>query len=166
VIVEIRESYAYVKDLKEDVIQFFKSNGTYAESDGYQSDADKAAGIPAPRRAEFRFIGHIQEVPHHILNEFKHKIEYYRSGVQAFVQNAFYQGDWIKTKEGNMGVVNIHLPSFDLFQITDTLLLEDSCTDLLQGSLDNGWRIIACIPRPGQRRPDYILGKNSTEKRK
>ena len=53
---------------------------------------------------------------------------------------------------------NIHLPSNELFSVKKTKLLEDSCTNLLQECLDDGWRIIACIPRAGQRRPDYILG--------
>lgn len=53
---------------------------------------------------------------------------------------------------------NIHLPSNELFSVKRTKLLQDSCTNLLQECLDDGWRIIACIPRAGQRRPDYILG--------
>lgn len=54
--------------------------------------------------------------------------------------------------------INIHLPSNELFKVRQTLLLEDSCTNALQEELDKGWRIIAVIPRAGQRRPDYILG--------
>lgn len=39
------------------------------------------------------------------------------------------------------------------------MLVEDSCTDSIQGYLDEGWRILAIQPQPDQRRPDYILGR-------
>lgn len=39
------------------------------------------------------------------------------------------------------------------------MLVEDSCTDAIQGYLDEGWRILAIQPQPDQRRPDYILGR-------
>lgn len=39
------------------------------------------------------------------------------------------------------------------------MLLEDACTDQLQGALNSGWRIISACPQPDQRRPDYILGR-------
>lgn len=52
----------------------------------------------------------------------------------------------------------VHIPGFALSTYNDTLLLEDSCTDVLQDALDKGWRIIACCPQ-AQRRPDYILGR-------
>lgn len=38
-------------------------------------------------------------------------------------------------------------------------VLENACTEYLQKKLYDGWRIISCIPQPGQRRPDYIIGK-------
>lgn len=56
--------------------------------------------------------------------------------------------------------IHVHIPSNELFKVTKTKLLEDSCTDALQDDLDSGWGIIAVIPRPGQRRPDYILGRS------
>lgn len=37
-------------------------------------------------------------------------------------------------------------------------LLENACTDEVQGRLAEGWRIIAVCPQPDQRRPDYVLG--------
>lgn len=40
-------------------------------------------------------------------------------------------------------------------------VLEDACTQELQTKLNNEWRILAIIPQPGQRRPDYIIGRNS-----
>lgn len=56
---------------------------------------------------------------------------------------------------------NIYLPSNELLSMNKTKLLEDACTNGLQDELEDGWRIIACIPRAGQRRPDYILGKRA-----
>lgn len=50
-------------------------------------------------------------------------------------------------------------PGLGLTSITETLLMEDACTDVLQDALANGWRIIAVQPQPDQRRPDYILGR-------
>lgn len=53
----------------------------------------------------------------------------------------------------------VHMPGQALATHNETMLLEDSCTDVLQGQLDLGWRIIAACPQPNQRRPDYILGR-------
>lgn len=54
--------------------------------------------------------------------------------------------------------VEVHIPGQALATYNETLLLEDSCTDVLQSNLDSGWRIIAVCPQ-AQRRPDYILGR-------
>lgn len=45
-----------------------------------------------------------------------------------------------------------------LYEVSELLLVEDACTDGINGKLDDGWRIVAICPQP-QRRPDYILGK-------
>ncbi len=58
--------------------------------------------------------------------------------------------------------VEVHTPGNMLATYNETLLLEDACTDELQKSLDNGWRIIAACPQ-AQRRPDYILGRYNPE---
>lgn len=49
-------------------------------------------------------------------------------------------------------------PGLSLMSITQTKLLEDACTDSLQQTLADGWRILAICPQP-QRRPDYVLGR-------
>lgn len=54
-------------------------------------------------------------------------------------------------------------PNLALLNVTETMLLEDSCTDNLQGYLAKGWRILAIQPQPDQRRPDYILGRTHKE---
>lgn len=53
----------------------------------------------------------------------------------------------------------VHMPGQALSMYNDVMLLEDTCTDVLQTHLANGWRIIAACPQPTQRRPDYILGR-------
>lgn len=53
----------------------------------------------------------------------------------------------------------VHMPGQALASYNETLLLEDSCTDALQESLNVGWRVIAACPQPDNRRPDYILGR-------
>jgi len=57
----------------------------------------------------------------------------------------------------------VHTPGQALSIYNDTLLMEDACTDELQGKLTEGWRIIAACPQPDQRRPDYILGRYTPE---
>lgn len=46
-----------------------------------------------------------------------------------------------------------------LSSINSTMLLEDSCTDVLQDALNKGWRILNVTPQPDQRRADYVLGR-------
>lgn len=55
--------------------------------------------------------------------------------------------------------VEVHTPGNALALFNDIMLAEDCCTDALQNSLNEGWRIIAVCPQPDQRRPDYILGR-------
>lgn len=55
--------------------------------------------------------------------------------------------------------VEVHMPGQALSLYNETMLMEDACTDALQNSLSEGWRIIAVCPQPDQRRPDYVLGR-------
>ena len=55
--------------------------------------------------------------------------------------------------------VNVHVGGGLIVTYNELKLLEDSCTDTLQLSLNDGWRIIAVCVQPDQRRPDYILGR-------
>lgn len=61
---------------------------------------------------------------------------------------------------------NVHMPGNGLLMFNETLLLEDTCTDTLQESLNKGWRIIVACPQPDQRRPDYILGRYNPDTQK
>jgi hypothetical protein len=55
--------------------------------------------------------------------------------------------------------VEVYTPGMALMLFNHVKLLEDACSDQLQGELDAGWKIIAACPQPNQRRPDYILGR-------
>lgn len=59
---------------------------------------------------------------------------------------------------------DVHMPGNLLASYNEVQLLEDSCTDVLQESLTQGWRIISVCPQPDQRRPDYILGRYNPTK--
>lgn len=57
--------------------------------------------------------------------------------------------------------VQVSVPSNSLTAIKEVKVCEDYCTELLQEWLDKGWSILAICPQPNQRRPDYIIGKQS-----
>ena len=59
----------------------------------------------------------------------------------------------------NGAVTQIVVPDIGVLQIDEVDWLENACTQVLQGKLDDGWRIIAVCPPNAQRRPDYILGR-------
>lgn len=58
----------------------------------------------------------------------------------------------------NAQAVHIAIPDLSLLKMRQVTVLEDYCTDALQGWLDDGWRILAVCPPNAARRPDYILG--------
>lgn len=66
--------------------------------------------------------------------------------------------DTIKNQQLNEKV-NVHVGGGLIVTYNELKLLEDSCTDMLQTSLNEGWRIIAVCVQPDQRRPDYVLGR-------
>lgn len=61
-------------------------------------------------------------------------------------------------------VCEVHMPGQALATYNEVQLLQDACSDGLQDSLDEGWRILAACPQPDQRRPDYILGRYNPER--
>lgn len=54
---------------------------------------------------------------------------------------------------------DVHVGGGLIATFNEICLKEDTCTDLLQTTLAEGWRIIAVCVQPDQRRPDYILGR-------
>lgn len=69
----------------------------------------------------------------------------------------------LETLEGQSNTYNnrvdVHMPGNLMASYNEVMLLEDGCTDQLQDTLDQEWRIIAVCPQPDQRRPDYVLGR-------
>ncbi len=56
--------------------------------------------------------------------------------------------------------VSVTIPDEGILAIDEIFVATDSCTDALQGFLDEGWRILAVCPPALQRRPDYVLGRS------
>lgn len=59
--------------------------------------------------------------------------------------------------------VKVVMPGLGMLQFNHVKVEYDCCTDSLQARLNEGWRILAICPQPDQRRPDYVLGRVSTE---
>lgn len=55
--------------------------------------------------------------------------------------------------------VQIHVPGPELSSFTEVDWLENACTEELQRRLNERWRILAVLPQPGNRRPDYVIGR-------
>lgn len=75
-----------------------------------------------------------------------------------FVADKPYDGASINNNTYN-NRCDVHMPGNMLASYNEVQLMEDSCTDRLQESLSQGWRMIAVCPQPDQRRPDYIMGR-------
>ena len=116
-------------------------------------------------KKEFKYIGTLQDVPITLVNKrsgidiefFKNNSSGHHSNLMSLSED-FAKNDFKAAKKQEASI-HIHIPSPELSYFNKVDFLEDSCTDKLQDWLDEKWRIIAVIPRPGQRRPDYILGK-------
>ena len=65
----------------------------------------------------------------------------------------------IQAKDILKQVLQVHLPGNELLKFKNIDWEENSCTEEIQRRLSDGWSIIAVIPQTGNRRPDYILGK-------
>jgi len=55
---------------------------------------------------------------------------------------------------------NIKVSDLGYLDIKEVDVLENACTDELQEWIDKGWKILNICPQGGNRRPDYILGRN------
>lgn len=65
----------------------------------------------------------------------------------------------VKDAAGGDVTINVAIPNLGLLAVTEVMVLDDVCTNILQAHLDEGWRILAVCPPAAQRRPDYILGR-------
>lgn len=57
----------------------------------------------------------------------------------------------------------IKMPGFDLLTIREVTWRENCCTEEINDMLGEGWVMLAILPQPNHRRPDYILGRNSRQ---
>lgn len=87
-----------------------------------------------------------------MLNEIEEKFDTINKQLDIFSNQQFNQK------------VNVHVGGGLIVTYNDLKLMEDSCTDILQNELNDGWRIIAVCVQPNQRRPDYVLGRYNPEK--
>lgn len=152
-IVKINTKYWTSKETVLDVIPFFEQHGRMKEA-------------MDPNHFHAEYVGHIDLVPVEVLQSKGVEIEFYKnahpdsmSSTLLAMMDKFSSKDFSELKAPASGVINIHLPSPELSFFNQIDFEEDSCTNEIQRRLDDGWRIVACIPRPGQRRPDYILGR-------
>lgn len=156
-IVCIESSYSFkLASLSEEEIKFLESENAVKAPD-YSGEKS------------FKFIGPVQSVPTTLLNKRSGiEVEFFKNNPSGEVSNLlsfselFSKNDFVKAKNESESV-HIHIPSPELSYFNKVDWLEDSCTQKLQDWLDDGWRILAVIPRPGQRRPDYILGKRDAK---
>ena len=79
-----------------------------------------------------------------ILIEIEEKMQRAQKAIDIFSSNAFNQK------------VNVHVGGGLITTYNELMLKEDSCTDLIQDSLNAGWWIIAVCAQPDQRRPEPI----------
>lgn len=87
-----------------------------------------------------------------MINKIEEKFATINKGLDAFVNQQFNEK------------VNVHVGGGLIVTYNDLKLMEDSCTDVLQNELNDGWRIIAVCVQPDSRRPDYILGRYNPSK--
>lgn len=60
-------------------------------------------------------------------------------------------------------LTQISLANVGLLEVQFVTVIEDACTDALQGMLDDGWRILAVCPPKDSRRPSYVLGRRDKQ---
>lgn len=71
--------------------------------------------------------------------------------------------DFGEVREFVKTVNQVVMPGYELLGYNQILVETDCCTEMIQGYLDEGWRIIAVMPQPQSRRPDYILVRRSEQ---
>lgn len=138
--------YTYEPTEPDDAAEFF-----YPES--YRAyDADIRKVIPAlPPDVGMEIEGSAEPRP---LLELADQLEELKDRIAGLANRT--------TEKYVNGKVDVHVPGNKLLDLDRVFLLDDACTDEVQRRLEGGWRIVAVCPQPDQRRPDYILGGDST----
>lgn len=112
--------------------------------------ADRATEGVAAQMAMFTQIGDMTAKTLKMMHEVE---DFWHRNIETVSGEQHAVGESFNTRCGQIQ------PHIGLWNMNETLLLEDSCTDALQDYLNQGWRMIAIQPQPNQRRPDYILGR-------
>lgn len=95
----------------------------------------------------------VSELPSWILN----RIEFDRPQIMKLLKDDAHINP--KNLMQAIKMNQVHLPDHTIINFDEVTWMEDACTQDLQKSLDENWRIIAVCLQPGQRRPDYVLGR-------
>jgi hypothetical protein len=75
-------------------------------------------------------------------------------------KSVMQQSGWPQPKTPmSTEVLTVSVAQNFLLEVSDVMNCDNCCTDELRSYLKEGWRIIAICPQPGNRRPDYILGR-------
>lgn len=119
----------------------------------YTADVSKILHDPDLQGVRFEVVGTACEP--HLFESMIDRLE----AIEAKIGRYTYGGPQ-ETPQLNKRV-EVHVPGLGLLLMTEVRLEEDCCTDHLSTLLDEGWRIIAVCPQPDQRRPDYILGRET-----
>lgn len=164
-IVELKNTWSYNESKLEDeeLISFFKENGEFEEEvrDTTRKVKCKETGEEKEEPVtyytySYRYVGETNDIPVRIMNHKKVEKKFYASGLKVMSEKIGYNFDKYQSSGSN---ITIHMPSSELLAINLVTWMEDACTEQLQKQLDDGYRIIACLPQVGNRRPDYILGR-------
>lgn len=106
--------------------------------------------LSLPFKVEFKISNTIKEYPEYqIENNLLHKLMQLEEKLNIFTPETQFNCK-----------VGVHISDLGLLSVKYVTYEEDCCTDVVQGYLDDGWRILAVCPQPDKRRPDYIFGRN------
>jgi len=95
------------------------------------------------------------------LSNIENTLDAFRDAVDKMLSNKGSPGIPNKSKYQNLTVAKAAVPESYFILINEIVYEEDACTDYIQSMINVGWRILAICPQPGQRRPDYIMGRIS-----
>ena len=132
----------YVRPKDLDYVEIKKENNL-VDLEGFALNCKYPFYIEKCIKSEEPTVQNIQS----LLNKIEEKTQQIDKTIDIMRQQTFNQK------------CDVHVGGGMIATYNDLMLKEDSCTDVLQAELNNGWRIIAVCVQPNQRRPDYVLGR-------
>jgi hypothetical protein len=151
-------------------VDFFKKEATAEEWDRMiQLGCDLPRDMTGREHTyQVNFVGSMSEMV--TLQEAFPKIKWTIGKVRGILYDADFDvtrfsGGKIDQWDGSAAQINnISVAGQALLDIRTITWVEDSCTELVQRALDDGWKIVAVCPANDSRRPTYILGHNELNK--